>query len=100
MLSIAASSENVSDAQVKSQIKALNDDFRAKNADKSKVPAVWKGLVTDSKIQFALATKDPARQEDQRDHAHGHHRQVLRPRRHGQVEADGRGQPVADRTAT
>ena len=52
-------SENISDAQVKSQIKALNDDFRAKNADKSKVPAVWKGLVTDSKIQFALATKSP-----------------------------------------
>ena len=52
-------SENISDAQVKSQIKALNDDFRAKNTDKSKVPAVWKGLVTDSKIQFALATKSP-----------------------------------------
>ncbi len=52
-------SENISDAQVKSQIKALNDDFRAKNTDKSKVPAVWKGLVTDAKIQFALATKGP-----------------------------------------
>ncbi len=51
--------ENISDAQVKSQIKALNDDFRAKNTDKSKVPAVWQGLVTDSKIQFALATKSP-----------------------------------------
>ena len=52
-------SENISDAQVKSQIKSLNDDFRAKNTDKSKVPAVWKGLVTDSKVQFALATKSP-----------------------------------------
>ena len=50
--------ENISDAQVKSQIKALNDDFRAKNTDKRKVPDVWKGLVTDAKIQFALATKD------------------------------------------
>jgi Pregnancy-associated plasma protein-A len=51
--------ENVSDAQVKSQISVLNKDFRAKNPDKSKVPAVWKSLVVDSKIQFALATKDP-----------------------------------------
>jgi Pregnancy-associated plasma protein-A len=51
--------ENVSDAQVKSQISVLNKDFRAKNPDKSKVPAVWKSLVVDSKIQFALAKKDP-----------------------------------------
>jgi Pregnancy-associated plasma protein-A len=51
--------ENVSDAQVNSQIKALNNDFRAKNRDKSKVPAAWKSLVTDSKIQFALAKTDP-----------------------------------------
>jgi Pregnancy-associated plasma protein-A len=51
--------ENISDAQINSQIKALNRDFRAKNADKSKVPSVWKSLVIDSKIQFALATQDP-----------------------------------------
>ncbi len=52
--------ENISDAQVKSQMKALNDDFRAKNADKRKAPAAWKGLVADAKVQFALATKDPS----------------------------------------
>ena len=51
--------EDISDAQVESQIKSLNNDFRAKNADRKKVPEVWKGLVNDSKIQFALATKDP-----------------------------------------
>jgi hypothetical protein len=54
-----AAAENISDAQVKSQIDALNRDYRAQNADKSKVPAVWKSLATDAKIQFALATKDP-----------------------------------------
>jgi hypothetical protein len=54
-----AAEENISDAQVKSQITVLNRDFRAKNSDKSKVPAVWKSLVIDSKIEFALATKDP-----------------------------------------
>ena len=52
--------QNISDAQVKSQITVLNKDFRAKNADKSKVPSVWKGMVADANIQFALATKDPS----------------------------------------
>jgi hypothetical protein len=54
-----AADENISDAQIKSQIDVLNQDFRAKNSDKSKVPPVWKGLVVDSNIEFALATKDP-----------------------------------------
>jgi hypothetical protein len=51
--------EKISDAQVKSQIAVLNRDFRAKNADKSKVPAGWKSLVSDAKIEFALAKRDP-----------------------------------------
>jgi hypothetical protein len=50
--------ENISDAQVKSQIKVLNADFRAKNTDKTKVPAAWRSLVVDANIEFALATKD------------------------------------------
>ncbi len=52
-------SENISTAQINSQIAVLNRDFRAKNTDKTKTPAVWKGLVTDANIQFALAKKDP-----------------------------------------
>ena len=52
-------SDKVSDAQVKSQIAALNKDFRAKNADRSKVPTAFKPLVADCLIQFALAKKDP-----------------------------------------
>ncbi len=51
--------ENISDAQVKSQISALNRDYRARNKDKTKVPAVWAGIVTDARLQFALATKGP-----------------------------------------
>jgi len=51
--------ENISLAQIKSQIAVLNRDFRAKNPDKSKVPAVWKGLVADAGVEFALAAKDP-----------------------------------------
>ncbi len=45
---------NISDAQIKSQIKALNKDFRATNPDRTQTPAPWKGLVTDSRIQFKL----------------------------------------------
>ena len=52
--------ENISDAQVASQIDVLNRDYAAKNPDRSGVPDVWKSLVGDAQIQFALATKDPA----------------------------------------
>ncbi len=58
----ASSTEKISEAQVKSQIAVLNRDFRATNADKSKTPAVFSGLVADPMIEFALATKDPTGQ--------------------------------------
>ena len=51
--------ENISAAQVKSQIAALNKDYRAKNADRNKTPAPWKGLVADAQIEFQLATVGP-----------------------------------------
>jgi hypothetical protein len=52
--------QNISDAQVRSQITVLNEDFRAQNADAPNVPTVWQGLVADANIRFALATKDPS----------------------------------------
>jgi Pregnancy-associated plasma protein-A len=55
-----AAVENISAAQINSQIAVLNKDYRSKNPDRSKVPAVWKGLVTDVNVQFELAKKDPA----------------------------------------
>ena len=51
--------ENISTAQVKSQVKALNRDYAAKNTDKASTPAVWRCLVSPMAVQFALATKDP-----------------------------------------
>ena len=51
--------EDISKAQIQSQMTALNQDFRATNPDTTKVPAPWKGLVADAKIKFQLATKDP-----------------------------------------
>jgi len=52
--------EKISDSQIKSQIAVLNKDFRATNTDAKDTPSVWKGLVADANIQFALATKDPS----------------------------------------
>jgi hypothetical protein len=51
-------SENISTAQVNSQIRILNADFRKRNADRSKVPDVFNALHSDCRIQFRLATKD------------------------------------------
>jgi len=47
--------QNISDAQIKSQITAMDKDFRATNPDKSQTPTPWKGLVTDSRVEFKLA---------------------------------------------
>jgi hypothetical protein len=46
--------ENISAAQIKSQIAVLNKDFRAKNADAAQAPAPFKGLVADAKVAFKL----------------------------------------------
>jgi Pregnancy-associated plasma protein-A len=51
--------QNISVAQINSQIKVLNRDFRATNPDKSKVPTPWKGLIGDANLKFVLAKKDP-----------------------------------------
>src|SRR5262245_25059330 len=50
--------QNISDAQIKSQIDVLNEDFRKMNADASSVPSAFQPLHADSMIQFKLATKD------------------------------------------
>ncbi|MDJ0325474.1 M43 family zinc metalloprotease [Cryobacterium sp. PH31-AA6] len=52
--------ENVSQAQIDSQIAVLNADFRATNADKSSTPPVFQPLIGDARITFKLATTDPS----------------------------------------
>ncbi|HET9233824.1 MAG TPA: zinc metalloprotease [Candidatus Eisenbacteria bacterium] len=46
--------QNISLAQIRSQIAVLNRDFGATNPDRAKVPTPWKGLVSDSRIAFRL----------------------------------------------
>ena len=50
--------ENISNAQVESQIRILNQDLRMKNRDRTKLPDPFKPLHADARIQFRLATKD------------------------------------------
>lgn len=52
-------SYTISDERVRSQIEALNRDFRKRNADTSKIPDRFKHLAADIEIEFALATADP-----------------------------------------
>jgi hypothetical protein len=51
--------ENISDAQIKSQIDALNRDFGLTNADRNNIPSVWAGLAVDTRIRFKLVKKAP-----------------------------------------
>ena len=53
-------SENISDAQIQSQIDVLNADFRALNADRTNTPAIFSSLIADFEINFCLATQDPS----------------------------------------
>lgn len=51
--------ENISDAQVQSQIEVLNEDFRRLNADRIYTPSLFANVAADAEIQFCLATRDP-----------------------------------------
>ncbi|TYP76948.1 zinc metalloprotease [Aquimarina intermedia] len=48
------SQENISDAQINSQIAVLNKDFRLTNGDASLVPSEFSGNAADTQIQFSL----------------------------------------------
>lgn len=50
--------QNVSQAQIQSQIDVLNADFRRLNSDIAGVPSVFQGLTADMEINFCLATQD------------------------------------------
>lgn len=54
-----SNAQNISDAQVLSQIDVLNKDFNGLNADRSKLPAYFSSLAADCGISFVLAKKDP-----------------------------------------
>ena len=51
--------ENISDAQIASQIDVLNEDFRRLNADAATTPAAFATVAADARLEFALAVRGP-----------------------------------------
>ncbi len=51
--------QNITDAQILSQMDVLNEDFRLLNADHVNTPSVFAGLKADCEINFVLAKRDP-----------------------------------------
>jgi hypothetical protein len=52
--------ENLSAAEIASQIAVLNADFRRLNADAANTPAAFQGVAADCEINFCLAVRDPS----------------------------------------
>lgn len=52
--------QNLSDQQILSQLRVLNEDFRRLNADASFTPEPFKPFAADCRISFCLAQTDPA----------------------------------------
>ncbi len=52
--------QNISDAKCIAQLNQLNLDYAKLNTDTNTVPAVFRGLAADTKIQFCLAQRDPS----------------------------------------
>ena len=51
--------ENISEAQVNSQIDAMNQDFRLLNSNASSIPTGFKTIAADCNINFCLAKRTP-----------------------------------------
>lgn len=55
----ATDPDNISDAQIFSQMDILNEDFQRLNPDTTNTPAAFQSVAVDSDIEFCLASLDP-----------------------------------------
>jgi hypothetical protein len=53
------SAQNITDAQIQSQIDVLNQDYSKTNSDYTKTPSAFAGLVANVGVQFVLAKQTP-----------------------------------------
>lgn len=53
-------SQNISDAQVRSQLRVLNEDFGRRNADTANTPERFRAFAGALPLEFVLATVDPS----------------------------------------
>jgi len=51
--------QNISDAQIESQLEVLNEDFRKLNSNANQTASAFQGIAADVEIEFCLATTDP-----------------------------------------
>ncbi|MEQ8323388.1 MAG: M43 family zinc metalloprotease [Vicingaceae bacterium] len=51
--------QNISEAQISSQINVINKDYSASNWDTAMIPKIWKPLIADFEMEFVLANRDP-----------------------------------------
>ncbi|MFN0036020.1 MAG: T9SS type A sorting domain-containing protein, partial [Saprospiraceae bacterium] len=54
------STQNLTDAQLLSQIDVLNADFRRTNTDASNTPGAFQDEAADCEVNFCMATQDPS----------------------------------------
>lgn len=52
--------QNISEAQILSQIEVLNEDFRKMNANAGNTPAVFQAIAADVEVEFCQASQDPS----------------------------------------
>ncbi len=52
--------QNISDAQIQSQIAVLNEDYGRTNADRINTPLAFQSLAANTNIRFVLAKRDPS----------------------------------------
>ncbi len=52
-------SQNISDAQIASQIAILNNDFRKLNADATSIPSIFTSVAADCEVNFCMAQRTP-----------------------------------------
>lgn len=55
----SSSINNISDAQIQSQLDILNQDFRRMNSDTAITPADFKPIAADVEVEFCFAHQDP-----------------------------------------
>ncbi|MEO6102605.1 MAG: zinc metalloprotease [Pseudoxanthomonas sp.] len=61
IVSVDAASD-IDDAQVRSQLDVLNEDFRFHNGDRERIPAPFRDQAGDALVEFSLAHLDPSGQ--------------------------------------
>jgi hypothetical protein len=53
------STQNISDAQIQSQLAVMNNDFRKLNSDASLTPSLFAGVAVDMEFNFCMAQRTP-----------------------------------------